>query len=127
MRPSERRVWLGPIGWVRGIEWNRGDRAALLRRHQARAVASALAAMEGRGHRLMKHRRGIMLADDVGMGKTREAIAAVALYMSRHRIRQPLSWFLLLSSTNGARRSGVFALREDSSPERNEYKTPLIV
>ena len=90
MRPQERRAWFGPIGWVSGTEWKNGDRPALLRPHQARAVASALAAMEGRGPRLMKRRRGIMLADDVGMGKTREAIAAVALYMSRHRIRQPL-------------------------------------
>jgi hypothetical protein len=62
-----------------------------LRDNQRDAIAAAVAAMEGQGYGLLKHRRGLMLADDVGMGKTWEAIGAVAIYWARHpRAGQPV-------------------------------------
>src|SRR5438128_2410614 len=78
-RPEVCVRWLGPKCWLGS------SRQRLLRPHQAEAVMAALMAMEGRGYRLLRHRRGLILADDVGMGKTREGIAAVVLYLARHR------------------------------------------
>ena len=83
-RPRTVSRWPGPVAWVRETEpW--------LRDNQRDAIAAAVAAMEGQGYGLLKHRRGLMLADDVGMGKTWEAIGAVAIYWARHpRAGQPV-------------------------------------
>lgn len=68
--------WVGPRSWAFG-------RPPILYGYQSRAVAAALQALEGTGPRLMAGRKGALLADEVGMGKTWEALAVIALYLSR--------------------------------------------
>jgi hypothetical protein len=77
-RPALRNSWPGPRSWLK-----------FLRPHQSRAIAAALVALEGRGRRLEKQRRGVILADDVGMGKTFEGIGAAVLFISRLRTYRP--------------------------------------
>ena len=73
-RPVHSRPWLGPKSWKK-----------ILRPHQIRAVAAALEAAEGRGDKaLLKQRRGAILADEVGMGKTWEALGTALLFISRN-------------------------------------------
>ncbi|OHA62744.1 MAG: hypothetical protein A2117_01355 [Candidatus Wildermuthbacteria bacterium GWA2_46_15] len=47
-------------------------------------MAAALQALKGEGPRLMSGRAGALLADEVGMGKTWEALATAALYLASH-------------------------------------------
>ena len=74
-RPTYRRPWFGPKSWKKNF----------LRPNQIRAVAAALEAAEGRGDKaLLKQRRGAILADEVGMGKTWEALGTALLFISRN-------------------------------------------
>ena len=73
-RPADSRPWPGPKSWKK-----------ILRPHQIRAVAAALEAAEGRGEKsLLRQRRGAILADEVGMGKTWEALGTALLFLSRN-------------------------------------------
>ena len=74
-RPTHRRPWLGPKSWKKNF----------LKPNQIRAVAAALEAAEGRGDKaLLRKRRGAILADEVGMGKTWEALGTALLFISRN-------------------------------------------
>lgn len=73
-RPTHLRPWHGPKTWRK-----------ILRPNQICAVAAALEAVEGRGDKpLLRKRRGAILADEVGMGKTWEAVGAALLFISRN-------------------------------------------
>lgn len=73
-RPTHLRPWHGPKTWRK-----------ILRPNQICAVAAALEAVEGRGNKpLLRKRRGAILADEVGMGKTWEAVGAALLFISRN-------------------------------------------